>query len=130
MTDLFDHNERFERGAQTRRAVVGDAYVDSSLAGADDFTAPFQQWVTETAWDMVWNRPDLDRRSRSMINLAMLTALNRPAELELHLRGALRNGVSVTEIREVLLQTAVYCGVPAALEAFKVAKKVLADPQN
>ena len=127
MSDLFDHNERFERGLKIRREVVGADYVEKSIAGADDFTAPFQQMVTEVAWGDVWSRPGLDRRSRSLINIAMITALNHPAELELHVRGAIANGVTKAEIMEVLMQTSIYCGVPAALNGFKVARRVLAE---
>lgn len=120
-------SETYEAGLAKRRDVLGDAYVDASLAAADDFTGPLQDYLTEHAWGAVWTRPGLDKKTRSMLNLAMLTALNRPAELRLHLRGALRNGVTRDEIREIFLQTAVYCGAPAALDSFKVAKQVLAE---
>jgi len=118
-------SEMFDRGVQTRREVLGAEYVDASLARADDFMMAFQRVTTELAWDYVWNRPGLDRRTRSLLNLAMLTALGKPAELKLHVKGALTNGVTVAEIKEVLLQASVYCGIPAGLEAFRAADEVL-----
>lgn len=121
------HQDAFDKGLQTRREVLGSDYVDSSLQTADDFNLPLQQMVTEYAWDGIWNRPGLDRRTRSMLNLAMLTALNRPHELKLHLRGAITNGVSKDEIREVLMQTAIYCGVPAAIDSVRIAREVFKD---
>ncbi len=117
----------FEKGLKVRREVLGDSYVQRSLDQADDFTADFQKLVTEWCWGDVWNRPGLDRRTRSIVNLAMLTALNRPHEIRMHVRGALNNGLSRDEIKEILLQTAVYCGVPAALDAFRVAGEVLRE---
>lgn len=119
--------DAFDQGLKTRREVLGADYVDAAIAGADDFNRPLQELVTEYCWDGIWNRPGLDRRTRSLLNLAMLTALNRPHELKLHLRGALNNGVTRDEIREVLLQTAIYCGVPAAIDSFRVAREVLKD---
>jgi 4-carboxymuconolactone decarboxylase len=118
-------SEMFDRGLQTRREVLGAEYVDASLARADDFMMAFQRITTELAWDYVWNRPGLDRKTRSMLNLAMLTAAGKPAELKLHVKGALTNGVTVEEIKEVLLQASVYCGIPAGLEAFRAADEVL-----
>jgi 4-carboxymuconolactone decarboxylase len=118
-------SEMFDRGLQTRREVLGADYVDASLARADDFMMAFQRITTEWAWDYVWNRPGLDRRTRSLLNLAMLTALGKPAELKLHVKGALTNGVTVEEIKEVLLHASVYCGIPAGLEAFRAADEVL-----
>jgi len=115
----------FAVGEQTRRAVLGDCHVDASLAAATEFTRPLQELVTEYGWGAVWSRPGLPRKIRSMLNLAMLTALNRPHELKTHVRGALTNGVTEDEIREVLLQTAVYCGMPAAIDSFRVAREVL-----
>jgi 4-carboxymuconolactone decarboxylase len=120
-------NETYEAGLAMRREVLGDAYVDASLAAADDFTGPLQDYLTEHAWGAVWTRPGLEKKTRSMLNLAMLTALNRPAELRLHLRGALRNGVTRDEIREVLLQVAVYAGIPAGIDSFRAAKEALAS---
>lgn len=121
------NQDLFDKGLATRREVLGAEYVDASLAAADDFTRPLQQHITQYAWGDIWNRPGLDRRTRSLLNLAMLTALNRPHELRLHVKGALHNGVTKDEIREVLMQTTIYCGVPAALDAFKVAREVLKE---
>ena len=120
-------SELFEQGLAIRREVLGSEYVDRSLAQADEFSQPFQEFVTENAWGTIWSRPGLDRKTRSMLNLAMLTALNRPHEVRIHLRGALNNGVTREEIREVLMQTAVYCGVPAALDSFRVAREFFAE---
>ncbi len=119
--------ERFERGLAKRRRVLGADYVDQSIRNADDFNRPLQELVTEYCWGNVWQRDGLSDRDRSMINLAMITALNRPHELRLHVRGAINNGMSVEEIREVLMQTAVYCGVPAAIDAFRQARDVLSE---
>lgn len=119
--------ESFDRGLKTRREVLGGEYVDAAIANADDFSRPLQEWVTQTAWDGVWNRPGLDRKTRSMLNLAMLTALNRPHELKLHLRGAITNGVTKAEISEIFLQTGVYCGAPAAVESFRIAREVFKE---
>lgn len=117
----------FEQGLKTRREVLGADYVDAAIANADDFNRPMQELVTEACWHGIWNRPGLSRRDRSLLNLAMLTALNRPHELELHIRGALRNGVTREEIREVFLQAGMYCGVPAAVDSFRTARKVFQD---
>lgn len=119
--------ELFEAGMKTRRAVLGDAYVDASVNSVDEFTKPLQQLVTEYCWGTVWNRPGLDRRTRSFLNLAMLTALNRPHEIKTHVRGAINNGLSKEEIAEVFLQAAIYCGVPAALDSTRVAKEVFKE---
>jgi 4-carboxymuconolactone decarboxylase len=118
---------RFEEGLAVRRRVLGDDYVDRALAAASPFLAPLQELVTEYCWGTIWTRPGLDLRTRSLVNLSMLTALNRSHELELHLRGAIANGCSEHEIQEVLLQAAVYCGMPAAIDAFRIAESVLAD---
>jgi 4-carboxymuconolactone decarboxylase len=112
-------------GMRTRREVLGDEHVDRSVAGANEFTAPFQDFITRYAWGEVWNRPGLTRPQRSMITLAVLTALGRSEELALHVRGALRNGLTPGEISEVLLHTAVYAGVPAANSAFAIAKSTI-----
>lgn len=117
--------EQFQKGLAVRRAVVGDAYVDKSLNSADDLTASLQKLVTEYCWGEVWARPGLERKTRSFLNLAMLIALNRPNELRLHLRGAINNGVTKDEIVEVVLQAAIYCGVPAALDAMKAVREVV-----
>ncbi len=119
--------ELFEKGLKVRREVLGAELVDTSLKNADDFNRPMQEFVTEYCWGEIWNRPGLDRRTRSFINLAMLTALNRPHELRLHVRGALNNGISKDEIREVFMQAAIYCGVPASIGSFRVAREVFAD---
>lgn len=120
-------SEMFEKGLEVRRAVLGRNYVDGSMANANDFMMAFQEVTTEWCWGYVWNRPGLDRRTRSLLNLAMLTALGKSAELKLHVGGALRNGVSVDEIKEVLLQATIYCGIPAGLDAFKSANEVLGE---
>ena len=117
-----------QRGEAIRREVLGDEHVDRSLAGATGVTVDFQDLITRYAWGEIWGRPGLDRRTRSVITLTALVAGGHEAELALHLRGARRNGLSDAEIVEVLLQTAVYCGVPAANSAFAVAKRVLAEP--
>jgi 4-carboxymuconolactone decarboxylase len=121
MTD----DERRERGMKIRREVLGDAHVDRAQANTTPLTKDFQDLITRYAWGEIWARPGLDRKTRSCITVAMTVALNRPDELALHLRGALRNGVTVDELREILLQTVVYCGVPAAHAAFRVAEEVL-----
>jgi 4-carboxymuconolactone decarboxylase len=118
-------SEQFNKGLDVRRAVLGADYVDSSLAKADDFMMAFQEITTEWCWGYAWTRPGLERKTRSMLNLAMLTALGKPAELKLHVKGALANGVSVVEIKEILLHATVYCGIPAGLDAFKAAHEVL-----
>ena len=115
----------FDAGLEIRRAVLGPDYVDGSIAAANEFTMAFQHITTEWCWGYAWGRPGLDRKTRSLLNLAMLTALNRAAEIKLHVKGALNNGVSVDEIKEVLLHATVYCGIPAGLDAFKAANEVL-----
>ena len=120
----MDSKKTYDAGLAVRRAVLGADYVDRAVANADDFTRPLQEFVTEYCWGTVWNRPGLERKTRSMLNLAMLTALGKMHELKLHVRGALNNGVSRAEIGEVLLQAGVYAGVPAAVEAFRNAKEV------
>jgi 4-carboxymuconolactone decarboxylase len=118
-------SDRYEQGLAVRREVLGREHVDRAIAAADDFTRPLQELVTEYCWGAVWTRPGLERRERSLVNLGMIAALNRPHELRLHVRGALNNGVTEEEIREVLLQAAIYCGVPASIDAFRVAREVL-----
>lgn len=122
----MNDEERRERGIKIRREVLGDAYVDRAQA-ATPLTREFQDLITRYAWGEIWSRPGLDRRTRSCITVAMTVALDRPVELALHLRGALRNGVTVDELREILLQAAVYCGVPAGHTAFRVADEVLSS---
>lgn len=118
---------RLQRGLELRREVLGDQHVANSMAAATEFTRPIQEYITAACWGDVWTRPGLDRRSRSLVTLGMLTALNRMTEFGVHVRGARRNGCTEQEIQEVLLQAAAYCGAPAALEAFRVAEKVLAE---
>lgn len=119
--------KRYDEGLAVRKAVLGAEYVEKSLRTADEFTRPMQELVTEYCWGEIWTRPGLDRRTRSFLNLAMLTALNRPHEIKLHVRGALNNGLTRDELMEVFLQSAIYCGVPAALDAMRVAKEVFAE---
>jgi 4-carboxymuconolactone decarboxylase len=121
------NKELFDKGVVVRREVLGKEYVDPSLAKADDFMSAFQDITTEMCWGYAWTRPGLDRKQRSFLNLAMLTALNKPAELKLHVKGAITNGITVDEIREVLLHATVYCGIPAGLEAFKAAHETLKE---
>jgi 4-carboxymuconolactone decarboxylase len=122
-------DEQYQRGLATRREVMGDAFVDRALASATPFTQPIQDHISRAAWGDVWQRPGLDRKTRSLITVAMLTALGKQHELNGHVRGALNNGATVEEIQEVLLHAAVYCGVPTSVEAFRTAAEVVAsDP--
>ena len=114
----------FDKGLKIRKEVLGEDYVNKSIAGADEFTRTMAEWSTEFCWGAVWSREGLDRKTRSLVNIGMLTALNRSTELAAHIRGAVNNGATREEIQEVLLQTAVYCGMPAGLESFRVAEKV------
>jgi 4-carboxymuconolactone decarboxylase len=120
----MDEEKRHEEGMKIRRAVLGDAHVDRAIATQNEFTAEFQELITRYAWGEIWTRPDLDRKTRSLITIAMMVALNRSEELQLHLKAALKNGVTRAEIKEVLLQAAIYCGVPAANHAFHMAEQV------
>ena len=122
---MSESDARYELGLRTRREVLGHEYVDRALASATEFTEPIQKLVTEYCWGAVWSRDGIDRKTRSLLNLGMLTALNRPHELAAHVRGAVNNGCSAVEIREVLLQAAIYCGLPAALDAFRTAERAL-----
>jgi 4-carboxymuconolactone decarboxylase len=119
-------DETYRNGLRIRREVVGDEYVDTALANAGELGAPLQDLVTEYCWGAVWGRPGLERATRSLINIAMISALNRPNELRTHIRGALRNGCTPEEIREVMVQVAAYCGFPAALDGFRTAQEVIA----
>jgi 4-carboxymuconolactone decarboxylase len=119
--------ELFEKGLKIRREVLGAKHVDKSLAAIDDFSRPLQELVTQYCWGEIWGRPGLDRRTRSIINLAMLTALNRPHEVKLHVRGALNNGLSKADIMEVFLHAMIYCGVPAAIDSFRNAQEVFKE---
>ncbi len=121
------NRDAFEKGLKTRREVLGAEYVDQAIRNADDFNLPLQELVTEYCWNEIWNRPGLDRKTRSIVNLAMLTALNRPHELRLHVKGAINNGLSKDEIAEIFLQSAIYCGVPAAIDSFRTAKEVFKE---
>jgi len=121
------NRDAFEKGLKTRREVLGAEYVDQAIRNADSFNLPLQELVTEYCWNEIWNRPGLDRKTRSIVNLAMLTALNRPHELKLHVKGAINNGLSKDEIAEIFLQSAIYCGVPAAIDSFRTAKDVFKE---
>ena len=120
-------NEKFEKGLALRKQVLGADYVDKSMASADSFSMPMQELSTEYCWGHVWTRPGLALRDRSLINIAMISALNRPHELKLHVKAALNNGLSREEIREVILQVAVYCGVPAGIDSTRIAREAFAE---
>ena len=121
------NDELFDRGLAIRKATLGADFVEKSLATAADFNMPMQRLTTEYCWGAVWGREGLPKKTRSMLNLAMISALNRPHELKMHVAGALRNGVSKEEIREIFLQVAIYCGVPAGVDSFRVAREVFAE---
>ena len=125
--DKKPHKERHDAGLKTRREVLGAAYVDKSTAAVDDFNREFTELLNTYCWNDIWNRPGLDRKTRSMLNLAMLSALGKEHELKLHLNGALNNGLTRDQIKEVLLQVAIYCGVPAAVVSFRCAREVFKD---
>jgi 4-carboxymuconolactone decarboxylase len=120
-------NKNFERGLEIRKSVLGADFVEKSFASADDFNMPMQELTTEYCWGAVWGREGLPHKTRSMLNLAMISALNRPHELKMHVKGALRNGVTKEEIREVLLQVAIYCGIPAGVDGFRIAREAFAE---
>jgi 4-carboxymuconolactone decarboxylase len=122
--------EVYERGLSIRKETLGKEHVEKSFATADDFNLPLQELVTEYCWGAVWGREGLSRKTRSMLNLAMISALNRPHELKLHVKGALRNGVAKDEIREVFLQVAIYAGVPAAVDSFRIAREAFAEMEG
>jgi 4-carboxymuconolactone decarboxylase len=119
----------FERGREIRSTVLGKDFVDNAFKTADDFNRPLQELITEYCWGAIWGREELPRKTRSMLNLAMISALNRPHELKAHIKGALVNGVTPVEIREVLLQVAIYCGVPAAVDSFRIAREVFSEQE-
>lgn len=121
------NEELFEKGLDIRKSVLGPDVVEKSMAAADEFNMPMQELVTEYCWGTVWGREELPKKTRSMLNIAMLAVLNRPNEFKLHIRGAIRNGVSKEEIREILLQVAIYAGVPAGIDSFRNAKEALAE---
>ena len=123
-------NDKYDEGLEIRRSVLGSEYVDNAIASADEVNQPMQELVTEVAWGTIWSRPGLPRKTRSLLNLAMLSALNRPHELKLHVRGALNNGVTKEEMQEVFLQVAVYCGAPAAIDAFRTAQEVFSESED
>lgn len=123
-------SKAWQQGYEVRSQVLGKEYVEKAFRDSDEFTLDLQDYLTEHAWGASWARPGLDHKTRSMLNLAMITALNRPHEFEVHVRGALRNGVTKNEIKEILLHTAVYCGAPAALDSFRIAKRVLGEAAN
>lgn len=125
--DKRSHKERHDDGLTTRREVLGAAWVEKSQAAVDDFNREFSELLHTYCWNDIWNRPGLDRKTRSLLNLAMLSALNRPHELKAHVNGALNNGLTKDQIKEVFLQVAVYCGVPAAVEAFRVAREAFKE---
>jgi 4-carboxymuconolactone decarboxylase len=125
--DRRPHKERFDSGLKTRREVLGPKYVDQAMANVDDFNREFTELLNTYCWNDIWNRPGLPRKARSMLNLAMLTALGKEHELKLHIRGALNNGLTKDEIKEIFMQAAIYAGVPAAVVAFRCAKEVFAS---
>jgi 4-carboxymuconolactone decarboxylase len=127
---IYMDQKTFERGRAIRSSVLGKEYVDNAFQTADDFNRPLQELVTEYCWGAIWGREELPKKTRSMLNLAMISALNRPHELKSHIKGALVNGVSMVEIREVLLQVAIYCGVPAAVDSFRIAREVFAEQKE
>ena len=123
----MDSQATFDKGLKVRTEVLGEQYVQNSLRNADEFTKPFKEYITEHCWGAVWGREGLPRKTRSMLNLAMIAALNRPHELKLHIRGALNNGVTKDEIREIFIQVACYAGAPAGVDAFRQAREVFAE---
>jgi 4-carboxymuconolactone decarboxylase len=117
----------FDKGLKIRKEVLGEDYVNKSIAGADEFSRTMAEWSTEFCWGALWSRPGVDRRTRSIVNLAMIAAINRPHELKLHVKGALKNGLTKAEIKEIFLQVAVYCGVPAGIDSFRVAREAFKE---
>ena len=120
-------SELFNRGLEVRKAVLGKEYVEKSIAAADDFAMTMQEYATEACWGMIWTRPGLPRKTRSLVNIAMITVLNRPHELKLHIKSAFTNGVTREEIKEALLQVACYAGVPAGIDGFRLAREAFAE---
>jgi 4-carboxymuconolactone decarboxylase len=120
-------NPVFEKGMEIRKSVLGKEFVEKSFASADEFNMPMQELTTEYCWGAVWGRDGLPKKTRSMLNLAMLSALNRPHELKMHIKGALKNGVTKEEIREIFLQVAIYCGIPAGVDSFRIARETFAE---
>ncbi len=126
----MDERDRHKEGLKIRRAVLGETYVERALAAENEFNSAFQDLITRYAWGEIWTRPGLPRKTRSLITIAMMVALNRGEELKMHIRAALQNGLTREELREVLLQTAIYCGVPAANAAFHLAEEVLSETEE
>jgi len=126
----MDDRQRYKRGMQTRRTVLGDAHVDTALRNRNELTDEFQDFITRYAWGEIWSRPGLSKQTRSMLTLAMMVALNRPEELKMHLRAAQNVGVTPEQIKEVLLHTAIYCGLPAANSAFRLAQEVFSEKEK
>lgn len=120
----------FEKGLAVRKEVLGAAYVEKSIAGADEFTRTMAEWSTAYCWGALWTRPGFDRRSRSIVNLSMIAALNRPHELKLHVKAAIKNGLTIDEIKEIFLQVAVYAGVPAGIDSFRIAREALKEMEG
>ena len=120
-------SELFEKGLKVRKEVLGETYVEAAFANADDFTRPMQEYATEACWGAIWGREGLSRKTRSIINLSMISALNRPHELKLHVKAALTNGLTRDEIREILLQIACYCGVPAGMDSFRIVREAFKE---
>jgi 4-carboxymuconolactone decarboxylase len=117
----------FEKGLAIRKSVLGAEFVDNAFASADDFNREYQELVTQYCWGEVWGRPGLDKKQRSMLNLAMLAALNRPHEIKLHVKGAITNGLTKNDIKEIFMQVAIYCGVPAGVDCFRIAKEAFKE---
>lgn len=123
-------SDTFKRGFEIRKSVLGEEFVEKSFAAADDFNMPMQELVTEYCWGAVWGRDTLPMKTRSMLNLAMISTLNRPNELKMHIKGAIRNGVSKEEIREIFLQVAIYAGVPAGVDSFRIAREAFSEMEE
>ena len=124
------YKELFDKGLKIRKEVLGQEYVEKALAAADEFSMPLQEMTTETCWGYIWGREGLPRRDRSVVNLAMISVLNRPHELKMHIKGALKNGVTKAEIREVFLQVAIYAGIPAGVDSFRIAREAFAEVEK
>ncbi len=127
---LMSQGELFEKGLKVRKEVLGDDYVNKSIAGADEFTRTMAEWSTAYCWGALWTRPGMDRRTRSIVNLAMISALNRPHELKLHVKAALKNGLTKEEMKEIFLQVAVYAGVPAGIDSFRIAREAFKEVEG
>jgi 4-carboxymuconolactone decarboxylase len=128
--DVMTEESLFEKGLKVRKEVLGEDYVNKSIAGADEFTRTMAEWSTAYCWGALWTRPGVDRRTRSIVNLSMIAALNRPHELKLHVKAALKNGLTKDEIKEIFLQVAVYCGVPAGIDSFRIAREAFKELEN